>query len=129
DAYADVLALLEEFPGVTCVFHAFSGSPQVARECVRRGHYLSFAGPLTFPGARRPLEVARDAPMDRILLETDAPYLSPHPFRGRRNEPARVRVVAERLADLRGIALAEVAAATTANAARAFRLSRVEALM
>lgn len=127
DAYADVLALLEEFPGVTCVFHAFSGSPQAARECVSRGHYLSFAGPLTFPGARRPVQVARDAPLDRILLETDAPYLSPHPFRGRRNEPARVRVVAERLAEVRGIALEEVAAATTANAARAFRLGRVEA--
>jgi len=127
DAYPDVLAILDEFPGVTCIFHAFSGSPQVAGECARRGHYLSFAGPLTFPGVRRPVEVARVVPLERVLLETDAPHLSPHPFRGRRNEPARVRVVAERLAAVRGITLEEVAAATTANALRVFRLGRVEA--
>ncbi len=127
DAYPDVLVILEEFADVTCIFHAFSGSPDVAWECLRRGHYLSFGGPLTFRNARRPVEVAREAPLDRILLETDAPFLSPHPFRGQRNEPARVRLVAERLADVRGIPLEEVAAATTANARRVFRLERVEA--
>jgi len=127
DAYPDVLAILEEFADVTCIFHAFSGSPEVARECLRRGHYLSFGGPLTFLNARRPAEIAREAPLHRILLETDAPYLSPHPFRGQRNEPARVRLVAERLANVRDISLEEVAVATAVNARRVFRLERVEA--
>jgi len=127
DAYPEVLTILEEFPGVTCVFHAFSGSPEIARECVRRGHYLAFGGSLTFPNARWPVEVARSAPAERMLLETDAPYLSPHPFRGRRNEPGRLRVVAERLAEIRGTSLEEIAALTTGNAHRVFALDRVEA--
>lgn len=127
DAYPDVLSILEEFADVACVFHAFSGSPEIARECLARGHYLSFGGPLTFLNARRPVEIAREAPLDRLLLETDAPYLSPHPFRGQRNEPARVRLVAERLAEVRGLSREAVAAATTASACRVFRLERVEA--
>lgn len=127
DAYPDVLAILDEFAGVVAVFHAFSGSVELARACVSRGHYLSFAGPLTFTNAGRLVEVARDAPLDRILIETDAPYLSPHPHRGRRNEPAHARLVAQRLAEVRGASLEAIAEATTANARRVFRLAQVEA--
>jgi len=126
DAYPEVLTILEDFPRVTCIFHAFSSSLEIAHECIARGHYLALGGPLTFPNARRPVEVARAAPVDRLLLETDAPYLSPHPFRGRRNEPARVRLVAERLAEVRGEPLETVAARTTANARCVFALDPVE---
>jgi TatD DNase family protein len=127
EAYPDVLAMLDAFAGVVAVFHAFSGSVEMARACVSRGHYLSFAGPLTFTNARRLVDVARDAPLDRILIETDAPFLSPHPHRGRRNEPAHVRLVAQRLAEVRGASLEAIAEATTANARRVFRLAPVEA--
>lgn len=122
DAYPEVLAILQDFPDVPAVFHAFSGSVEVAQACVRRGDYLSFGGPLTFRHARRLAEAAAEAPLERILLETDAPLLSPEPHRGRRNEPARVRLVAERLAAIRGMTLEAVAEATTANARRIFRL-------
>ncbi len=126
EAYPEVLAFLDEFPEVVGIVHAFSASPEIARECVARGHYVSLGGPLTFPHARQPVAVAREVPRERILLETDAPFLSPHPFRGRRNEPARVHLVAERLAAVRGLSREDVAAATTANARRAFRLDPVE---
>ncbi len=127
DAYPDVLTILQEFPTVTCVFHAFSGSLETAQECVRRGHYLAFGGPITFRHAYHAVEGAREAPDENILLETDAPYLSPHPHRGRRNEPAQVRLIAERLADIRSLSLDAVAALTTANARRAFSLDKVGA--
>jgi TatD DNase family protein len=123
DAYLEVLAILPEFPEIPLIFHAFSGSPEVAQLCLARGGYLAFGGPLTFRNARAALEVAAQVPMDRILLETDAPLLSPEPYRGKRNEPARVRLVAERLAGLRGMTVEAVAEATTANARRVFRLS------
>ncbi len=127
DAYPDVLAILEEFPSVRCIFHAFSGPREIAQECVRRGHYLAFGGPITFRNAGHVGEVAREIPDENILLETDAPYLSPHPHRGRRNEPAQVSLIAERLAEIRGLSLDAVATLTTANARRAFSLDKVGA--
>lgn len=122
EAYPEVLAILSEFPDIPLIFHAFSGSPEVAQMCLVRGGYLAFGGPLTFRNARRPVTVAAQVPMGRILLETDAPLLSPEPYRGTRNEPARVRLVAERLAGLRGMTVEAVAEATMANARRVFRL-------
>ena len=127
EAYPDVLAILGEFEDVPAICHAFSGSIEIAHECIRRGYYFSFAGPLTFPNAGHLIEVARVAPPDRMLVETDAPYLTPQPHRGKRNEPAHVQLVVERLAEVRGEAVAAVAAATTANARRAFGLAAVEA--
>lgn len=124
DAYPEVLAILDEFLEVTAIFHAFSGSREVAADCVRRGHYLAFGGPLTFRHTHQ-VEAARAVPLDRVLLETDAPSLAPRPFRGRRNEPAHLRLIAERLAEVRGLSLDEVAAATTDNARRVLRLERV----
>jgi TatD DNase family protein len=125
DAYPDVLTVLADYPDVRCIFHAFSGSSADAAECVRRGHFLALGGPLTFPNAHRLAAAARQVPLSQIVLETDSPLLSPHPFRGRRNEPARVGLIAERLAVLRERSLHEVTAATTANARRAFRFDRV----
>jgi len=120
EAHGALLAVLADYPGLCVVMHAFSGSLEVARECLGRGYYLSFAGPVTFPNARGLLEVARLVPHDRLLVETDAPYLTPHPHRGRRNEPAFVRLVLERLAALRGEAVEHLAAAVLANARRVF---------
>jgi len=122
NAYPEVLAILKDFSDVSAVFHAFSGSAEVAKACLDRGSYLAFGGPVAFRHARRLAEVAVQVPLERILLETDAPLLSPEPFRGTRNEPARLRLVAERLAALRQITVAALAGATTANARRVFRL-------
>ena len=123
DAHADTMAVLTSaahpFP---VVMHSFSGDWAYAEACLAWGGYLSFSGPLTFPKAHELHNVAARAPLDRLLVETDCPYLSPHPFRGRRNEPARVRLVAEQLATLRGVPLDELAAALWTNACRAFGL-------
>lgn len=103
--------------------HCFSGSADEARRALDLGFYLSFAGNVTysrFPSIR---EAAILAPANRILVETDAPFLAPQPFRGERNEPARTRTTAEFVADLRGISLEELAAATTANFERLFGVS------
>jgi TatD DNase family protein len=108
--------------GLSGVFHCFIGNQQMAREALDLDFYLSFAGPVTYPANTELAEVAAWAPLDRILVETDSPYLAPVPFRGKRNEPSRVRLIAERIAALRSIELAELAAVTTSNAERLFRL-------
>ncbi|HYF66385.1 MAG TPA: TatD family hydrolase [Herpetosiphonaceae bacterium] len=121
DAREDTIRILGDAArGQPGVMHSFSGDWEYAEACLEVGFYLSFSGPLTFKKAAELHEVARRAPLDRILIETDAPYLTPHPFRGKRNEPAYVRYVAEALAELRGQPLAAIAAATTANADRLF---------
>ncbi|NJN19089.1 MAG: TatD family hydrolase [Oscillochloris sp.] len=102
------------------IMHSFSGDWLYAQACLEIGFLLSFSGPVTFGKATAMHEVARLAPAEMILTETDSPYLTPHPYRGRRNEPAYVRFVAERLAELRGLPLAEVAAQVWANAERVF---------
>ena len=86
------------------------------------GFYLSISGPVTYENEARLPEIVRAVPMDRLLVETDCPYLPPHPHRGQRNEPAYVRLVAEKIAELRGVPLSELAEATTANARRLFGL-------
>lgn len=102
------------------IMHSFSGDWAYATACLELGYYLSFSGPLTFPKATALHDVARRAPLDRLLTETDSPYLSPHPLRGKRNEPARVRLVAERLAALRDLPLETLAQAVWENAERVF---------
>ena len=97
------------------VLHSFSADWVTAEAALAMGFYLGFTGPLTYKKADDLREIAARVPLDRLLIETDAPFLAPHPFRGKRNEPAYVRLVAERLADLRGLSLEKVAAATTAN--------------
>ncbi|WP_239733757.1 TatD family hydrolase [Mammaliicoccus sp. M-M49] len=104
------------------IMHSFSGSNEIADEIVKMNFYISLGGPVTFKNAKQPKEVAQHVPLDRLLVETDAPYLSPHPYRGKRNEPARVKLVAEQIAELRGISYEEVCKATTENAERLFKL-------
>ena len=104
------------------VIHCFSGSPEIAREYVKMGFYISFAGPLTFKKAPHLWEAAQSVPLERLLVETDSPYLSPEPLRGRRNEPANVVHVLEKLAALRGLAREEMAEITWENACRLYRL-------
>lgn len=103
--------------------HCFSGSPEVAKECVDMNFYISLGGPVTFKNARKPKEVAKEIPLEKLLVETDCPYLAPHPNRGKRNEPAYVRLVAEQIAELKEISIEEVEAATTRNAKKLFNIN------
>ena len=93
------------------IMHCFSGSPETALECVKMNFYISLGGPVTFKNAKKPKEVAKAVPLDRLLIETDCPYLAPHPYRGKRNEPAYVKLVAEEIAALKGLSFEEVAKA------------------
>ena len=102
------------------IMHCFSGSVEFARECIKAGYYIALGGVVTFKNAIKMKEVAADIPIDRLLLETDAPYLTPVPYRGKENQPAYVRFVAEEIAKIRGIELEELAALTTQNAERIF---------
>ena len=122
DAHADGLAILQEFPGVTGVFHCFSGSAEMAKQLVDRGWYIGFTGVLTFKNARRALEAAQAIPLDRIVLETDCPYMAPTPFRGKRNDPGYLYRMAEKLAELREISVEEIHAITTNNGKRLYRI-------
>ena len=122
EAHEDGLRILEEFPAVRGVFHCFSGSYEMAKELVKRGWYIGFTGVVTFKNARKAVETAANIPLDRILIETDCPYMAPEPFRGRRCDPSLVPYVAKKIADLRGIPAEEVARATESNARRVFRL-------
>ncbi|NPV29335.1 MAG: TatD family hydrolase [Firmicutes bacterium] len=123
-AHEETLAVLEEFPGLPgVVFHCFSGGPRFAEECLARGYYLGIAGPITFPKSEELTEAVRIAPLNRLLLETDCPYLAPQPWRGRRNEPSYLTAVAEAVSRVKGVSPAEVAAATTASACRLFRIA------
>ena len=103
EAHGDSLAIVREFPDVTGVFHCFSGSPEMARELLDLGWYLGFDGPVTYKNARRAPEVAAVTPLDRMLIETDSPYMTPVPHRGERNDSAYVYLVAEKLAEWKGI--------------------------
>ncbi|WP_121002071.1 TatD family hydrolase [Saccharothrix australiensis] len=123
DAHDDVLKILdEEGPPSTVVFHCFSGDLAFARACVERGFVLSFAGTATFRNAHALREAAAWAPADHVLVETDAPFLTPHPFRGRPNEPYCANYTLRDLATLRHVELAELAATVTRNAERVFGL-------
>lgn len=100
--------------------HCFSGSVEVAQRCVDMNFLISLGGPVTFKNAKKPKEVAMEIPLEKLLIETDCPYLTPHPFRGKRNEPSYVKLVAEEIANLKGISYDEVAQVTTKNAKSLF---------
>ncbi len=128
DAHEDVLRILEEEGAPEdVVFHCFSGDADIARRCVAAGYVLSFAGTVTFRNARALHEAARLVPRDQFLTETDAPFLTPHPFRGAPNEPYCTAYTVRNLADLRGESVEEVANAVRSNAERVFRLPTVTA--
>lgn len=118
EAHEDTIRILKEENAseVGGIMHAFSGSWETAKICLDMGFHLSFGGPVTFKNAKQPKEVLEKTPMDRLLIETDAPYLTPHPYRGKRNETGYVRLVAETAAQLKGVSLEEIAEQTTKNA-------------
>lgn len=123
DAMEDTIRILrEEQPegGFKGVFHCFSGSWEQAKVCLDLGFYIGFDGPLTFKNAKKLLRVAAEMPLDRILIETDCPYMAPEPKRGRRNEPALVGYIAAKLAEIRGISVDEACEATYKNGCRLF---------
>ncbi len=122
DAQEDALAIIKQFPTVTGVFHCFSGSAQMAVELTKRGWYIGFTGVLTFKNARRAIEAAQAIPLERIVLETDCPYMSPEPFRGRRNDPGKLYRMAEKLAEIRGISPEEAQRITLENGKRLYKI-------
>ena len=122
EAHEDGMAIVKEFPGVTGVFHCYSGSAEMARQLVNMGWYIGFTGVLTFKNARKAVEVASQIPLDRIVLETDCPYMSPEPFRGKRNDPGKLYRMAERLAELRGLTVEEIHTITMENGKRLYRI-------
>lgn len=124
EAHADLLAVLaaEGAAEVGGIMHCFSGDLDIARRCLDLGLLVSIAGPVTYPNARRLAEVVRALPLDRLVLETDCPYLPPQPWRGQRNEPAYLAVTAARVAELRGAPVAAMADATTRNACACLRV-------
>ena len=122
DAHGDAMAILEEFPQVKGVFHCYSGSVEMAQWLVDRGWYIGFTGVLTFKNARKAIDIAESIPLERIVLETDCPYMAPEPFRGKRNDPGKLYRMAQRLAELRGRELEEIQAITTENGKRLYRL-------
>ena len=122
EAHEDGMAVVAEFPDVTGVFHCYSGSAEMAKQLVKRGWYIGFTGVLTFKNARKALEVAREIPLERIVLETDCPYISPEPFRCKRNDPSRLYRMAEALAQLRDLSVEEIHAVTMENGKRLYRI-------
>lgn len=125
DADKDTIDILEshDAKSVGGIMHSFhNGTDEQIDRVLNMGFYVSLAGVITFKNVKRPKEVAQYVPLDRLLVETDAPYLTPHPFRGKRNEPKLVRLVAEEIAQLRGISVEEVEKATTENAKRIYNI-------
>ncbi len=128
DAWTDTMEVLRAHwapTGLPCVMHCFTGNTEQARECIDLGFHLAFGGVATFPKAAETREAARITPQDRLLVETDAPYLAPVPHRGKRNEPAFVAHTARVIAEIRGAAFDELAAQTTENFERLFALAKI----
>lgn len=126
DAHEDILSALreEDAQAIGGIMHCFSGSVEMMQMCVEMNFYISLGGPVTYKNAKRPVQIAETVPAERLLLETDAPWLSPVPYRGKPNEPAYVRHIAEKIAEVRGIGVEELAALTYANALRLFGMGR-----
>ncbi|RKD22812.1 hydrolase TatD [Ammoniphilus oxalaticus] len=124
DAHQDVLDILREENAaeVGGIMHCFSGSPEMAQECIDMNFYISLAGPVSYKNAKRPKEVAQQVPLERLLIETDCPYLTPEPYRGERNESGYVRYVAETIAKLRNMEYEQLCKITYENAERLFKL-------
>lgn len=122
EAHGDTFDILKKFSDgqIPVVMHCFSGSPEFAQRCLKEGWYLALGGVVTFKNAKKTKEVAKIVPLDKLLLETDSPYLTPVPYRGKENSPAYVKFVAEEIAQIREISFEEVDLATTQNAKKIF---------
>lgn len=123
DAHGDCMEITRRYPEVRGVYHCYAGSVEMARELLRLGYYLSFTGVITFKNARRAIEVIREVPIDRLMIETDAPYMAPEPFRGRRNSSLYVYRMAETIAEIKDMSVEEVKRITTENGKRLFAIS------
>ena len=123
EAHEDGMKIVDEFPTVKGVFHCYSGSAEMAKELVKRGWYIGFTGVLTFKNARKAIEVAASIPRDRIVIETDCPYMAPVPFRGKRNDPGKVVHMAAKLGEIWGVSAEEAARITLENGKRLYRLA------
>lgn len=124
EAHGDCLDIVRDYPGLRGVFHCYSGSAEMAKELLKLGWYLGFDGPVTYKNARKALEVLELCPMDRMLMETDSPYLSPVPMRGKRNDSSNLKYVAEKIAQVKGLSPEEAAAITLENGCRLFGIER-----
>ncbi len=124
DAHEDIIRIMKEeyHSGTRGVLHCYSGSVEMAREFMKLGFYISLGGPVTFKKAKTPKMVAKEVPLERLLIETDSPYLAPEPFRGKRNEPKLVKCVAEEIAGIREVTVSEIAEKTKENFKRLFNL-------
>ena len=122
EAHGDCLDIVRQFPGLRGVFHCYSGSVEMAQELLKRGWYLGFDGPITYKNARKALEVLEICPLDRVLIETDSPYLSPVPMRGKRNDSRNLVYVTEKIAEIKGITPEEAAAITMENGKKLFNI-------
>lgn len=122
EAHGDCLQIVKQYPGLQGVFHCYSGSAEMAEELLKMGWYLGFDGPVTYKNARKALEVLQICPEERILIETDSPYLSPVPMRGKRNDPGNLPYICARIAEIKGRTPEKMAAITKGNGLRLFRL-------
>ena len=122
DAHSDCLEIVKEFPAVRGVFHCYSGSVEMARELWNRGWYTGFDGPVTYKNARKTVEVAAEVPLDKLLLETDSPYLSPVPKRGERNDSRNIAPIAAKIAEIRGMTADEIIRIAAENGRKLFRI-------
>lgn len=121
EAHGDVMDILRQYgKGLRGVFHCYSGSLEMAQELIKMGFYIGFTGTMVFPKSKKLKRIAAELPLDRILIETDCPYLTPPPYRGKRNEPSYVRYVAEELARLRDMETAEIQGITLENGKQIF---------
>lgn len=123
EATADAYEILKEYaPKLRGVMHCYSGSYEMAKEFVKLGLYISLGGPVTFKNAKEPKKIALELPLDKLMIETDCPYLAPTPYRGKRNESSYVKLVCEEIANIKNISFEEVEEATTLNAKNLFRI-------
>ena len=122
DAHEDGMAIVRKFSDVKGVFHCYSGSAEMARQLVDLGWYIGFTGVLTFKNARKAIETVEAIPLERIVIETDCPYMAPEPFRGRRNDPGKIYRMAEKLAEIKGISVEEARRITFENGKRLYRI-------
>lgn len=122
DATEPTYNVLSEYESINGVMHCYSGSSVMAHKFIKLGLYISLGGPVTFKNGHKPKEVAKEVSMDRLLIETDAPYLAPHPHRGKQNEPAFVKLVAEEISKIKNIAFEEVSKVTSSNAMKLFNI-------
>ncbi|MBU1019834.1 MAG: TatD family hydrolase [Firmicutes bacterium] len=125
DASEATYNVLSEYHDLLGIMHCYSGSPEMAEMFLKLGLHISLGGPVTFKNGIKPKEVAAMVPIDKLLIETDSPYLSPHPFRGKTNEPYMVKLVAEEIARVRGMSYTELATETTKNAYKLFNIKEI----